>query len=509
MGSTLGEKQLPESRAASDASLDDVESGTSQPPRNWLERIGQRLDGLAGFETRGIERVPEHMRQGPVTTKKYLEAGLVWFGINCTANSLNVGILGPSVFKLGFVDSIICCVFGTLVGCLCSGYISTFGPVSGCRTLVISRYTMGWWPSKLCVVLNIVIALGYGVTNCLTAGLVLSAVNGHGMGAWVGILVSALITWVIATFGYRWFFNYERYCWIPQVLIMFIMIGCSGPHWNVDSPSVGTGGVLAGSRLTYFFLCMSVPLTWASYAADYYAYFPKETVKWKACLATTTGIFLAKILCLSIGIGLASGALVNQSWAEGEEISSGALIMASLAPLTVFGKFLGVILALGLVANQVPGAYSASFNFQLFGPWAARIPRFIWSTISVLIYTVCAIAGEEYLLTIFQNFLALVGYWTMIWVVITLEEHVLFRRKRGFNWDAWNDRTALPVGVAAFVAFLIGWAGAIPSMYQVYFTGPIAALVGHGADMGLPVGASWTAVAFPPLRYLELKYFKR
>ena len=69
---------------------------------------------------------------------------------------------------------------------------------------------MGWWPAKLCVVLNIVIALGYGVTNCLTAGLILSAVNDHGMKPWVGIVVSALITWVIATFGYRWFFNFER-----------------------------------------------------------------------------------------------------------------------------------------------------------------------------------------------------------------------------------------------------------------------------------------------------------
>lgn len=102
----------------------------------------------------------------------------------------------------------------------------------------------------------------------------------------------------------------------------------------------------------------------------------------------------------------------------------------------------------------------------------------------MLIYTICAIAGEDHLLTIFHNFLSLVGYWTMIWVVITLEEHMIFRRKaNGFDWDSWNDRTALPIGVAALVAFLIGWAGAIPSMDQVYFTGPIAGLVGHGADV--------------------------
>lgn len=51
---------------------------------------------------------------------------------------------------------------------------------------------------------------------------------------------------------------------------MFIMIGCAGPDFNPDSQSVGVGAVLAGNRLTFFFLCMSVPLSWASYAADYY-----------------------------------------------------------------------------------------------------------------------------------------------------------------------------------------------------------------------------------------------
>jgi purine-cytosine permease-like protein len=70
---------------------------------------------------------------------------------------------------------------------------------------------MGWWPSRLAVLLNLVIGLGYGVVNCLTAGLTLTAVNGHGMSAAVGIIVSALLTWVIAVFGYKWFKQYEKY----------------------------------------------------------------------------------------------------------------------------------------------------------------------------------------------------------------------------------------------------------------------------------------------------------
>ena len=70
---------------------------------------------------------------------------------------------------------------------------------------------MGYWPSKLCVLLNMVIEIGYGLVDCLVAGLILSAVNGHGMTVIVGIIVSAIITWVVATFGIKWFHTFERY----------------------------------------------------------------------------------------------------------------------------------------------------------------------------------------------------------------------------------------------------------------------------------------------------------
>jgi len=55
----------------------------------------------------------------------------------------------------------------------------------------------------------------------------------------------------------------------------------------------------------------------------------------------------------------------------------------------------------------------------------------IWSTVAVVIYTVCAIAGRAYLLTIFLNFLSLIGYWTIIWITLTIEEEFIFRRKAG------------------------------------------------------------------------------
>ena len=114
------------------------------------------------------------------------------------------------------------------------------------------------------------------------------------------------------------------------------------------------------------------------------------------------------------------------------------------------------------------------------------MPRAIWNTVGVVIYTACALAGREHLAEIFTNFLALMGYWVSIWIAIVLEEHFIFRRKTGFNWATWNQQKKLPLGIAALIAFLIGWVGAILSMAQVWYIGPIARLVGdYGADVSV------------------------
>jgi purine-cytosine permease-like protein len=104
------------------------------------------------------------------------------------------------------------------------------------------------------------------------------------------------------------------------------------------------------------------------------------------------------------------------------------------------------------------------------------------------------------------------GYWVAIWVAILLEEFLIFRKAKTINYDwyVWDDRQKLPVGMAALFAFLVGWAGAILCMAQVWYIGPIASLVGeYGADMGNYVGFVWAALVFPPLRWLELRRMKR
>jgi purine-cytosine permease-like protein len=210
-----------------------------------------------------------------------------------------------------------------------------------------------------------------------------------------------------------------------------------------------------------------------------------------------------------LGVGLGSGALVDTDWANAYDVSAGALVVESFRPLGTFGDFCSVVLSLGLIANNIPGTYSAALGFQLIGRWFRILPRWLWVIVSVLIYTICACVGRNHLFEIFQDFLALMGYWVIMFCTMVLEEEHIFRRKIGYKWEDWNNPRRLPVGIAALVAFCIGWVGAVLCMYQVYFTGPIGKLVGDGIDLGFPVSAAWTGLCYPPLRYLELKYLKR
>ncbi|KAJ4291041.1 Vitamin B6 transporter [Kalmusia sp. IMI 367209] len=485
-------EKWPGGLANDEATTVEEQMGISEPV-NRLERWANKLDALAGVEARGIERIPEEVRERTLSIRDYLQMFIIFHE--------------EPVMEAKHWDSI--CMFGTIFGSICTGYIATFGPRSGLRTLNVAKYTMGWWPSKLCVILNLVIELGYGLIDCLVGGLLLSAVNGGGMSVIVGIVIVAVITWVIATFGIQWFHKFEAFVWAPTVLVLFVLIGVAGPHFDTTTPSRGSGATLAGNRVSYFFLTASGPLGWSSASADYVTYYPKTTNRYIVFATTAGGITCGKLLIEFLGIGLGAGLLNNPSWEAAFDAKGvGALVVESYSPLGNFGKFCAVVLALCIAANNIPGTYAAALNFQQLGRPFAKVPRVIWSTFACVVFTIIAIAGRDRLFDIFINFLSLIGYWTMIWITMTFEDEFLFR-KGNFNWEIWDRKDLLPHGCAAFFAFLVGWAGAILGMYQTWYTGPIGGLIGDGADIGLPIALGWTALVYPPARWLELKVLGR
>lgn len=69
---------------------------------------------------------------------------------------------------------------------------------------------MGYWPSKLACILNLIMQIGWGIIGCIIAGQMFSAVNGGGLSVAVGCIVSAFCIGFIATFGIAIVHTFER-----------------------------------------------------------------------------------------------------------------------------------------------------------------------------------------------------------------------------------------------------------------------------------------------------------
>jgi purine-cytosine permease-like protein len=264
-----------------------------------------------------------------------------------------------------------------------------------------------------------------------------------------------------------------------------------------------TGSALAASRLSFFSLCIYAPNSWGAAASDFYVYYPERTSRLKVFVLTLGGLWLSFSFVYLVAVGLATGVVTNPAWAEANSVSTGALIVAGYDPLSGFGKFCAVVVALGVIANIIPGTYSAALGCQVLGRHGKAVPRWLWSTILIITQLVLASAGREHLSAILSNFLALMGYWLMMMICIVAQEHVLFKRNTGYDWSRWEDQSYLPVGWAALASFVLGWVGAVLGMSQVWYVGPLAKLASQ-ADIGMWVGCGISLLAFPFLRSLEL-----
>ena len=291
-----------------------------------------------------------------------------------------------------------------------------------------------------------------------------------------------------------------------------VLVGSAGKNFDTNASSIGDSSTITANRLSFFALIIASILGFSAVSADFYVYYPATFPKWITFATTWSGIWLALIFGDIVGVGIATGVANVPAWATAYETSSGALLYACYDGLGGFGGLCVVILALGSINNNAPCTYAAALSFQVLGRYAKAVPRWAWCIVITIIELVCSVAGRNNLFDVFENFLPIMNYWICPWITIALEEHLIFHKARGikFDWTAWEDKKRLPIGFAALLAYLIGWAGSIIGMSQVWYVGPVAKKVGgFGGDIGLWLAIGFTGVTFPLFRYLELKKFGR
>jgi len=470
----------------------------------------QRFATKFGVEARGIERVPSDER----TDAGMSQIGTMWCSANMVVSAFAIGALAQPVFFLGFVDTILTIFFINLLGIIPVCFFSTFGPRFGLRQMVLSRFYFGWYGVKIIAIFNILACIGWSSVNVIVGAQLFNAVNSS-MPGWAGIIVIAAATFLVTLFGYKIVHTYERYSWIPCTIIFLIVLGEFAHSGKFVNLPMGVGKSEAGSVLSFAASVFGFATGWTSYAADYTVYQPVNRSRKSVFTWTFVGLAFPLLFTEMLGAAVMTAYSYDPDYITGYNDSGiGGLLAAVLVPsLGKFGNFCLVVLALSIIANNCPNIYSVSLSLQLLARWTQRVPRFLWTFLATLVYIAIAIPGYSHFENVLEYFMLIIAYWLAIYEGISVSEHVFFKRGfSGYHPEHYMDKSKLPPGIAAMVAFCFGVMGAVLGMSQVWFVGPIGLLCGEapfGGDVGFELAFAFSAVTYCFLRFFEKRMFRR
>lgn len=474
---------------------------------NFLDRIFSM-----GVEARGIERVPDDERE----SKHALNNLFMWFSVNTVLTTLPIGVLAQEFFTLSLPHAIAVIFCFCALGAACSSFIATLGPLTGMRTMVISRYSSGMIGCSIFSFFNVLTQMGFSCTCVILGGQTLASINPGTLPLTVGIIIISILTLVICFFGYNFLHHYERWAWILLTIIficLYALGGAAGYDINAQKELEDKGRDLTADILSFGGIVFGSTIGWGPVCADYNCKLPAKTSSLYVFTLTFFGLLIPISFAEILGATLMT--IQNPAYVSAfEDGGTGGLLAQVLARWHGFGKFILVLLALSVVANNVPNTYSAALSVQAFHRWLAYVPRAVWTVVVTVAYTIAAVAGREHFATILSNLLSILSYWCAFFFVILFLEHFLFRRPGGmlggYDLDAYNDPKKLPIGIAAIVAGTAGVVGAVLGMDQTYYNSVISRKLGpYGADIGFELAAAFCLVVYPPLRYLEIKHFGR
>lgn len=483
----------------------DVEDGSSKSISGKLNRYAAMLK----MEETGFERVlPEDQND-----TKWWSSGTMWLSANLNISSFAIGALGITLFETGFWDGVATIIFFNMISILPVCYYSTFGQRLGLRQMVVSRFSFGVLGTPLVASLNVLACIGWSASNAIVGGQILRAINSD-VPLWAGILVITVLTGFITIFGYKIVHMYEKISWLPSIIVFLVVIAGISQSGEFTNIPRGTGVIEAGAVLSFGAAIYGFGTGWTSYAADYTIFQNQRTKSWKIFAITYIGLFFPLVFCEIIG--LAAGTLTastdTTTYLDAyDDNSVGGLCGQILARYGGGGRFCLVILALSVIANNVPNNYSGAISAQTIIPWFGKIPRFVWNILITIVILAVAIPAAHHFATFFENLLNVLAYWLAIYAIVLLEEHLIFRKGfSGYNLDDWNTFSRLPLGLAAIAALGAGVAGMVLGMSQTYWVGPIAKKIGeYGGDVGFELSFAFSGIVYPIARTLELKFIGR
>ncbi|GAC1386095.1 MAG: cytosine permease [Ktedonobacteraceae bacterium] len=481
-----------------------------------------------GIETHGIERVSPSTR----SHVRIFDNFTMWLSANLVISTVALGSLAIPAFGLGFWDALAVIIIFNALGVLPVAFFSTLGPKLGLRQMTISRFSFGWVGGIVMALFNVAACIGWSAVNVIVGGQLVNALSNGAIPRWVGILIIAVLTTLVSIYGYKYVHRYERYAWIPMAIIFAIMFVAGAPHFHaISTPAFGAAEIAA--FISFGGAIFGFATGWSSYAADYNVNQPENTPASRIFWLTFLGVFVPCVLLETLGL-----AFTTITVPASQSPTGGDLLALVVKPLGGFGTLVLVLLALSVIANNIPNDYSLGLTMQVLGKAFQRVNRAVWTLIGAVIYVLIAIPAAANFNETLTSFLLLIAYWLGPWAIILVLEHFVFRRGQ-YNVDDWNTRIRLPVGWAAIVSMFIGLVGVFLGFAQVITIGKtiipvpgvseqmltcfpgnsclwaVNGLVGGlvspptGMDVGFELGLVLAGISYLILRRVELNANKR
>lgn len=443
---------------------------TNAPAADTLPGTAPRSSATT-IESGGIEAIPLDRRHGSPW-----QLLATWTAPNLEFATIFVGVIAVAIFGLGFWQAILALAFGTALGALTQGILSTWGPREGLAQMVIGRTAFGNRGNILPAALNTVMAgLGWFAVNSVSGAFALSTLTG--MPTVLALLIVVIIEVGVAFIGHDLVQVFERYASYILGAIFIVATITIFMHANIGAPVKGGGWSFAGFTLTAA-AAFGYAAGWNPYASDYSRYLPASVSSKAVGWAAGLGNFVSCLVLMAAGAAAATIAGFNLDDPTTSFTASMPVVVRDLTLLAI---------AVGAIAANALNIYSGAMSFLAAGikiPFKLRraIVALGFGVLGFFIaWSALADAGTKY-----ENFLLVIAYWIAPWLGVVLTDRLLRRGTEIASLVPGHAKYRNPAGVIALV--VAGFISIWLFSNQVFYTGLVAKALPDVGDLTPLVG---------------------
>ncbi len=378
----------------------------------------------------------------------------LWMAANIEFATLTTGALATGWLGLSFSSALVAILIANVLGGLVLAFFSTFGVEYGLPQMIQGASWFGRLGNKLPSLFNFFGGFSWFAVNTIAGAYALQYFFGGTLIPFVVLL--SVVQVAIAFVGHDLIQTAEKYLVYLLVLGFLVLTVVAVRHLGFSVPANIKAQASVGGFPGAFILTLSIMVGyvvgWIPYSSDYTRYLRAGSNKAQVKRTVFTYAFW--------------GSLISTVWIE----ALGALIGASVSfskPSDLFTSWMPdwfkvpflIAVILGTVSANILNIYSATLSALALG---VKIKQHVAALITGGIGTIIAVLAAANFITNYENFLLVLGYWTVPWIAVTLLCHLTSRVSR------------LKVS-AAFMAWVVTIAVSWPFWNQALYVGPLAA----------------------------------